>query len=193
MGMSDFKDVLADFKELGSLSLKGVAVAPWIDLWLKMGPPPAKWIAPLTSLFQFVVVMWGFNFWSKLKREELNRRMKIALSMFCLGLITSILLIGVFTISPGNGRERVIKGWVIRNEIQPLFNSSYIPEQALREGEYDPNMIWTTASIETIRIVITVVWLATFASLAGYLTAFIVLHRRYPTRRLPSADQAHKA
>jgi len=181
MGMSEFKEVMADFSQLGSLALKGVVSAPWIDLWLRIGPPPAKWTAVLTSLFQFMVVIWGFNFWSNMDIGKLNIRIKAALGVFCVGLISSLFLTAVFTVSPGEGRERVIKGWILRDDVRPLIKPSYSPEQALRDSEYDPNTVWTTASVATMRILLTVMWLGTFSSCAGYLTGFIIIQRRHST------------
>jgi len=177
-GMSEFKDVMADFGQLSSLALKGVVTAPLIDLWLRLGPPPAKSMAILTSLFEFVVVVWGFHFWSSIDIQKLNKRMKIALCIFCVGLISSLFLMSMFTVSPGVGRDRVIEGWAVRTDVKPVLNTSYSSEQALRDGEFDPTAVWTATSVATMRILITVVWLVTFAALAGYLTTFIMLERR---------------
>jgi hypothetical protein len=177
-GLSEFKDVLTDFRQLGSLALKGVVAAPWVDLWLKIGPPPATSIAVLTSLSEFVVVVWVFHFWSDLEVRKLNARMKVAFVVFCIGLVASLMLISRFTVSPGEGRERVIEGWTLRPDLQPLMNPSYSPEQALRDSEYDPDKVWTSTSVTLVRALITTVWFGTFASLACYLTAFIMLQRR---------------
>ena len=46
-GLSEFKAVLSDFQQLGSLALKGAVVAPLTDIWLKLGPPPANARSPL--------------------------------------------------------------------------------------------------------------------------------------------------
>lgn len=177
-GMSEFKSVIADFRQLGSLALKGVVTAPWVDLLVKIGPPPAQVVALLTSLFEFVVILWGFHFWSGMDGGKLNRRMKVALAMFCVGMLASLMLLARFTVSPGKGRERVIEGWTVRADVKPIINSSYTPEQALRDSEYDPDQVWTSTSVAAMRVLITGLWLATFASFAGYLTAFIMQHRR---------------
>jgi len=176
--MSEFKAVISDFGQLSTLALKGVVAAPWLDVWLKIGPPPAKSIAVLTSLAEFVTVVWGFHFWSNLNQRRVNIRIQFALGMFCVGLVSSLFLITMFTESPAEGRDRVIKGWNVRADVQPIIGPSYSPEQALRDSEYDPTAVWTPASVALMRIVLTVVWLGTFASLAAYLTGFILLQRR---------------
>ena len=63
-GLSEFRSVLADFQQFGSLALKGVLVAPIADIWVNLGPPPSKAIGLLTSLSQMVAVIWVFQFWS---------------------------------------------------------------------------------------------------------------------------------
>ena len=177
-GLSEFKEVLADFQQLGSLALKGVVAAPLADLWLKLGPPPVRPIAVLTSLMEFVTVVWVFQFWYSLKERGLNIRMKLALGFFVLGLVSSLVLLGRFTVSPGEGREKVVEGWSIRPDVRPLLDSSYTAEQALRDSEYDPDRVWTKESVVVVRTSITIVWVATFDCLAVYLTLFLILQRR---------------
>jgi hypothetical protein len=177
-GLSEFKEVLADFRQLSSLALKGVVAAPLVDLWLRLGPPPVKSIAVLTSLMEFLAVVWVFQFLYNDKERKLNVRMKVALGLFCVGIVSSLVLMGKFTVSPGEGQERVIEGWYIRSDIKPLVDSSYTPEQALRDSEYDPDRVWTKESVVVLRTLITIVWIASFNCLAVYLTVFIILQRR---------------
>jgi hypothetical protein len=177
-GLSEFKEVLADFQQLGSLALKGVVAAPLADLWFRLGPPPVKSIAVLTSLMEFLAVVWVFQFWYNLAEQKLNIRMKLALCFFVLGLVSSLVLLSRFTVSPGEGRERVVVGWSIRPDVKPLIDSSYTAEQALRDSEYDPDKVWTKESVLVVRTSITIVWIATFVCLAVYLTVFLILQRR---------------
>ena len=177
-GLSEFKHVLTDFRQLGSLALKGVVAAPWADFWLKLGPPPVKTVAVLTSLLEFITVIWVFQYWYSLGERQLKIRMKVAAGLFCAGIISSLTLMGLFTVYPGGGRERVVEGWIIREDVKPLLNSSRTPEQVLMESEYDPDRVWTKESVVVVRMLITTLWLATFACLAIYLTVFITLQRR---------------
>jgi len=177
-GLSEFKEVLADFQQLGSLALKGAVAAPLADIWLKLGPPPAEAIGVLTALVEFVAVVCVFQFWSNTKERKLRARMLIGLGVFLVGLVSSLVLLQRFTVSPGQGRDRVVEGYALRLDIKPIVDESYTPEQALRESEYDPDKVWTKESIAVIRTLITVTWMATFACFAVYLTVFIILQRR---------------
>jgi hypothetical protein len=177
-GLSEFKEVLSDFQQLSSLALKGIVAAPLMDIWLKLGPPPAKAIGALTALMEFVAVVGVFQFWSDTKERNLRVRMLIALGVFLAGLVSSLVLLQRFTVSPGQGRDRVVEGYSLRADIKPIVNESYTPEQALRESEYDPDKVWTRESIALLRVLITVTWMATFAGFAVYLTVFIILQRR---------------
>jgi hypothetical protein len=177
-GLSEFKEVLSDFQQLSSLALKGVVAAPLADILLKLGPPPAKAIGVLTALVEFVAVVGVFQFWSSTKERKLRLRMLMALSIFVVGLVSSLFLLEMFTVSPGQGRDRVVEGYSLRSDIKPILNESYTPEQALRESEYDPEKVWTRGSIALLRALITGTWMATFAGFAVYLTLFIVLQRR---------------
>jgi hypothetical protein len=177
-GLSEFKEVLTDFRQLGSLALKGAVAAPLADIWLKLGPPPAKAIGVLTALVEFVAVVCVFQFWSKTKERKLSVLMLIALGIFLVGLLSSLVLLQRFTVSPGQGRDRVVEGYSLRPDMKLVVNELYDPEQALRESEYDPDKVWTKESITVIRTLITVTWMATFACFAVYLTAFVILQRR---------------
>jgi len=182
--LKEFKEVLSDFRQLASLALKGAVAAPLADLWLKIGPPPTKPIAVLSSLMEFVAVVWVFQFWYSIDERNLNIRMKTALGIFCIGIATALVLLWTFTILPGQSRERVIEGFRLVPSVKPLINDSYTAEQALRESEYDADKIWTRGSIVLMRASIILTWMASFASLAVYLTTFIILQRRRSARPL---------
>jgi hypothetical protein len=177
-GLSEFKDVLSDFRQLSSLALKASVAAPLADILLKLGPPPSKAVGVLTSLTEFVAIVWVFQFWSNAPERKLSVRLKIALCLFFVGIVSSLVLLERFTISPGQGRERVIEGLTLRPDVKAVVDASYTPEQALRDSEYDPDKVWTKQSIAVLRTFITVIWMATFACLGIYLTGFIILQRR---------------
>ena len=109
-GLSEFKEVLSDFSQLHSYALKAAIAVPLADIWLKLGPPPAKTVGALTSLIEFIAVIWVFQFWSKAKDRALRTKMKIALGLFLVGIVSSLLLLQRFSVSPGQGREKVIEG-----------------------------------------------------------------------------------
>ena len=177
-GLAEFKDVLSDFQGLSSLALKGVVAAPLAGIWLKIGPPPSREIGVLTALIEFMSVVCVFQFWCNAKERKLHIRMLISLSIFLICMVGYLALMGIFTVSPGKGRDRIVQGYSLRSDIKPLVNESYTPEQALRESEYDPDKVWTKMSIELMRTLITITWITTFVGFAVYLTVFVILQRR---------------
>lgn len=177
-GLSEFKAVLSDFSQLSSLAVKGVIIVPLADIWLKFGPPPPKLIAGLTSLMEFLAIVFVFQFWSQISDRKLKLRMKGALGLVILGMIGSYVLLNSLTVAPGQGQERIFKGLTLRSDVKPIITGSYTAEQALRESEYNSQKVWTQDSVVIARTIITVIWVATFVCLAIYLTVFIILQRR---------------
>jgi hypothetical protein len=177
-GLTEFRETLADFRQLGSIALKLAIAAPLADIGLKLGPPPKNTVAILTSLTELVAIVWVFYFWHDIHARKLNVRMKVALAVFCFCMVGSLVLFDRFTVLPGQGRERVIEGLVLRSDVKPILGPSYTPEDALRDSEYDPDKVWTKWSVSMLRATVTVVWLLTFAGFAVYLTTFILLQRR---------------
>lgn len=188
-GLSEFKQVLSDFRQMSSLAVKGVVAAPLADVWLRYGPPPAAGIAVLTSVMEFAAIVWVFQAWHTAKEQVLLLRMRWALGCFCICLAASLVLLSNFSVSPGPGRERVIEGATIRPEVAALLGSTYSAEDALRESEYDAAKVWTNASVTAMRTLVTALWVATFVSLAIYLMVFISLQRR----RSLAADQCRRS
>src|SRR5208283_5698395 len=105
-GLSEFKEVLSDFQQLGSLALKGAIAAPLADIWLKLGPPPSKSIGMLAALLEFLAVIWVFQFWFDAEGRSLRLRMNVALGLFVISLASSLVLLERFSVSPGQDRDR---------------------------------------------------------------------------------------
>ena len=179
-GLSEFREVLSDFQQLKSLALKGAIAAPLIDIWLKLGPPPPKAIGVFTTLVEFLALVWVFQFWSDTEERSLRVRMRGALCIFLIGLVSSLVLLDRFTVSPGKGRDRVVEGYSLRPDVKRIVGESYTAEEALSGSEYDPDKVWTRESIALLRALITATWMATFSGFAVYLTVFIILQRRRP-------------
>lgn len=176
-GLEEFKQVLTDFHELGSLAVKGTVAAPLLDVLLKFGPPPTAAIAVLTSVMQFLAVMWTFHFWHGTARTKLNRRMKLCAALFVVGLLLSGVLIKQFTASPGLGRDSVVLGYALRSDVQPLIGPNHTPVDALREAQYDASQVWTNPSITAIQVLLVIAWTGTFVAVAMFISTFLMLQR----------------
>jgi hypothetical protein len=186
-GLGEFTEVLGDFRQLGSLALKGAVAAPLANLWLKLGPPPTNAIAVLTSLAEFVTVVWVFHFWHDANEGQIKTRMKVSLVCFVAGLVACLVLLEQLTVTPGPGRDRIIIGFRIRPDVQPILTTKYKAEDAMRDNEYDADKVWTRESISIARISVTLTWLFSFSCLAIYLTAFIMSQRRRSALAMPDS------
>jgi len=175
-GLQEFKRVLKSFRELGGLAVKGTVAVPLLNIWLKFGPPPAAAVALLTSGVQFLAVIWAFHFWHGMERNRLNRRMKFSLAVLIAGLMIFGVLLAQFTIRPPK-RELVVEGFTLRSDVQPLIGIGFTPEDALKGAQYDASQVWTTTSITVIHALLVVSWLASFAAVAMFLSAFLLAQK----------------
>jgi hypothetical protein len=175
-GLQEFRQVLKNFRELGSLAVKGTVALPLLNIWLKFGPPPAAAMAICTSALQFLAVMWTFHFWHGTPRKNLDRRMRVCAVLFVLGLLASGVLLERFTMRPGPKREVVVKGYVLRSEVQPLIGPNFDTTAALQAAGYDPEQVWTAASIGTIHVLLVASWMIAFVSIAMFISAFLLRH-----------------
>jgi hypothetical protein len=176
-GLKEFKDVLKSFRELGGLAIKGAVALPLLNIWSKLGPPPATAIAVLTSAIQFLSVMWTFHFWAPLPRKVLDTRMKLAAAVFCTALIATSVLMERFTVRPAPGHQSVVLGYQLRPDVQPLVKATYTPMDALHDVEYDPARVWTEGSIIAVHVILTVCWLLTFVSISVFASTFLIQHK----------------
>jgi hypothetical protein len=180
-GLEEFKRVAADFTDIGALGLKLAAAAPFIDLALKFGPPPAATVSALTCVAELLALLWSFQFWYALDRPAQNRRMRIALLCFCVGLIASIAMIEMLTVSPAFGRERIVEGLVLQPSVKPLIGPSFSAQDALRAAQYDASEVWLQPSIIAVHVCLVSLWCITFASLASYIALFVIMQRTRQT------------
>jgi hypothetical protein len=176
--LREFGEVLADFRRLSSVALKGVFLIPMATIWLDVVPPPATVTSVTTSTLELLAAIWVFQFWYKTPEPGLERRMKIAILCFSFSLVCFLGLSQSFVVSPGPGQERVIKGYRVRSDTATVLNSSYSVDDALRDNEYDPEKVWTEQSIAVVKSGLLLLWVFTFISLAVSLTVFIVLQKR---------------
>jgi hypothetical protein len=176
-GLEEFKRVATDFTDIGALGLKLAAAAPFIDLAVKFGPPPAPTVSALTCLSELLALLWSFQFWYALNRPAQNRRMRIALVCFCVGLVASIAIIEMYTVSPGSGRERIVEGFILQPSVKPLIGPAFSTQDALRAAQYDASEVWLQPSITAVHVCLVVLWCVTFASLASYIALFVIMQR----------------
>jgi hypothetical protein len=176
--LREFGEVLADFRQLSSVMLKGIFIVPMATIWLNVAPPPVSVTSVCTSTLELLAAIWVFQFWYRTPKPLLERRMKISILCFGLGLVCFLFLNQSFVVSPGSGQGRIIEGFRVRPDVAAVLNSSYRVEDALRDCEYDPQKVWTEQSIAIVKSVLLSLWIFTFICLTVSLTIFVVLQKR---------------
>jgi len=182
-GIDEFKRMAVDFRDLGSLAVKGVVALPLLTAWTKLGPPPHQLVAILSSLAALLTIIWMYHFYRTASIRRLQFNMKIALGCFCLGAVLSLFLFESFTVQGKQDAQRIVVGFKLRPEVAAIMTTRYSEWDALRDAEYDPFMVWTKESISIMRVLLPVCWILTFALLACYTVSFVIAQRR---RRVPT-------
>jgi hypothetical protein len=183
-GLNEFKQIMADFRRITPLTVKGVIAAPLIDLWTKAGPPPTNILPVVTFLVELLALIWVCHFWYNLSAKRLKRRMGMALLVFVVCMIGSIALIQKFTVQRGRGAERIVVGYSVRTDIEPLLRPDYSVWDAFRETE-KAESVWTKESIDLMSVIIQTVWALTFAALTVFIGTFVMAQRRLPKHSGP--------
>lgn len=178
-GLAEFKEILADFRDLGALAAKVAVLLPLAGLTVKLGPPPVKAVSVLASLAEFLVLVWAFQFWFGLPRSARDLRMKRSLICFSASIILSLALMDMFTLSPGPGTERVVKGFVLQPYVKPLIGRELATaDDALRGASFDSAQVWQQWSVTIVHMTLIAVWLITFCSLTAFLALFVISRRK---------------
>jgi len=179
-GLRRFLSLLADFRQMTSLALKGVLVGPAIAAMARLAPPPEYSVTSATVLVQFASIIWLFQFSPVNNQSKLQRQMKRAAVVFVVCAIVCFFLTEQFTVSIGHSRKRVVIGWKVRPEVQAITTPAYTAFDALRGYEYDADRVWTTGSIMVMWVALVLTWMLTFAALTMYIGYFILLQSVIP-------------
>lgn len=183
-GIEEFKEVMADFRSLTSLAVKGAIAVPFADLFLRqfdsgISPPWPSGILIITSLAELLSLVFAFNFFFQATKRKLNHLMIASLVVLCLSFVGYLYLHSSFTHQHPKTKQSMVLGYQPLNEdIRQALRSDYTTAQILEENEYSPTKIWTEESITQIRIGIFLIWLISFASFSFFIALFVISQRR---------------
>ena len=186
--MQGFFDYLKDFKSLSGWLMKGVLVVPLIALLAELPPswPSRPAATGLSILTEALLLMYAYELWGRIGVGRLRKRVRLGVALSAVLLILYLVLWSVFTKETVNG-ERIEKGWEHTAAARRMMDELGIPEdQLLEDAGFDPTKVWTPASVTTVRVAMTIVWLA-FVAVFGLLAACFTLLLR---RRSPSTTTA---
>ncbi len=177
-GLQEFREVLKSFKELGSLAIQGTVAIPLLNMWARVGPPPSGTISVLTSIVEFLAVMWTYHYWRRASARTLNLLMRVFAAIFCAALLLFGILVQLFTTRPAVDRDRIVHGYRLQPGITQILTPSYNTDDALRDAEFDPGRVWTTESVVAIHTLLVLSWLSAFGSIGFFVSLFTIAHRK---------------
>lgn len=183
-GIDEFKEVVGDFRSVTSLVAKGAVVAPFADILLRQfdsGIAPAwpSGILIITSVAELVSLIFIFHFFFRTSRKKLNKIMLVAIVVLSITFVSYLFTFSRYTRTHPKTNKQIVLGYEpVTEDIGHLLAEGYTPDEALAGSEYAPEKIWTERSITYVRLIIVLLWLAAFISLAVFIGLFVMSQRR---------------
>jgi len=183
-GLEEFNQVIADFRNISSLAVKGAVAAPFADVVLRqfnfgLAPPWPTGVVIITSVAELLALIYIFHYWRAKTKKSFNRRMLTALLIMIVGFAAYVYLFATFTRPHPKTRQSLVLGFEPASaSLKAAFDEGYTADQALDENEYNPALIWTARSINVIRGGLLASWLLTFIALSIFIGAFVIAQRR---------------
>lgn len=183
-GLEEFNQVIADFRNISSLAVKGAVAAPFADVVMRqfnlgLAPPWPTGVLIITSVAELVALIYIFHYWRSKTKKSFNRRMLAALLIMLVGFSAYIYLFATFTRPHPKTKQSLVLGFEPANaSLKGSFDEGFTVDQALDENEYNPALIWTARSINAIRVSLLAAWLMTFIALSIFIGAFVIAQRR---------------
>jgi hypothetical protein len=197
--MKEFWDFVANFRSVTSWVAKAAVAMPLADMLLGIGPgwPARPGIGTVTAVAEIVMLMWAFQFWRGIARKRRESRMRGSLC-FLVPLAIVYLMLLTFCTYPHPQLGRQAKGIVLKDwahdllepkeitldvppppqqvgdsltEIAPKYETS---DDLLRETP-DASEFYKQWSIDLMRLILLVVWIGFFVSLAAFIGGFVLL------------------
>lgn len=177
-GFKELQRVLADFRSISALMLKGSILIPLANLWARLGPPPVDRVAAISAMGEALTILAIFHLLQNATKKSAKRCFRGLLGVTILAFLGSALLLEFFTEVVPLTKERVVLGFSLRPEMRGILGPTYSISHALRDAEYEPSEIWTATSLSFMRVMLPATWIATLCSLAGLLASFVIMQRR---------------
>jgi hypothetical protein len=173
--LDEFRSASAQAGTLVKAALVGGIAAPLLDFVLDFGPPwPGRAVAILTSIGELLVASLVFDRYRTASAARKKSAMTAMVTMIAISLIGYIALTSENVhVHPRSG-ERIVGGFEVRGDVQPLIGPGYSVYDALRDAGHDPTSVWTSRSITATRLSLLVLWFMFFLNLASYLMLFVL-------------------
>jgi hypothetical protein len=183
-GLEEFNQVIADFRSISSLAVKGAVAAPFADVVLRqfnigLAPPWPTGVLVITSVAELLALIYIFHYWRTKSQKAFSRRMLIALLIMIISFAGYVYLFGTYTRAHPKTKQSIVLGFEPANDsLRTAFTEGYTVDEALEENEYNPTIIWSARSINATRASLLLAWLLTFIALSTFIGAFVIAQRR---------------
>lgn len=180
-GWAEFKKVAERFGIVGGLAVGGSAIAPIVAKAIGFAPLWPGDVQYLTSLFILVTIMFVFFVTRAVTRRTYLLIIGLGSVLFIVSVLVYLMMLGRFIYTVPSTGERVELGCTWRNDFrdlkQPVGRVSECPGDFAEDLEGAGNIparIWTDNSVQNVRLVIFLMWLLTFVSLASVICTFVI-------------------
>lgn len=177
-GLQDFNSTWKEYRRLW-LGLASASI-PFVAAFSGVAPPWPKYIAPLTAVFQLLVVMYVYQTQINFSKEAVTKKMRGAAFIFALPFFVYVFVFSQFAVFiPGRG-EYLVTGFQCTNKALQLYADicPYLGLNELGDARYNEYELWTRSSISTTRTGLLALWCLFFVGLSAFIGSFIVFQRR---------------
>lgn len=184
LGLDPFKRLLAEFGGL-SIWATGAAVAvPFAAALVDLSPPWPPGIVLVTGIAELLVLALVYQSFSTAGRRRIQRVMIRAIVGLALAALAYLVLLSLFTYEVPTTGERFVKGFECTPAASAVFAEACpdLGREELRTAEFEAENLWTRGSIATMRVLLVVLWSATFVRLSLALGSFLVFQLRATLR-----------
>lgn len=170
-GLATMRSIVTDVSTLAGWGVKGAIAMPLADFILAFGPPWPKGMPILTSLLEIVALAVVVSYVHGRDARVMKRALGGCLVLAAFAFAVYLALVSGLVHEAPDG-TRLVAGYTLRADVEPLITEMYPPFAALRDANYDAREVWTAGSITVARLSLVMAWALAFCSFVGFLGIF---------------------
>lgn len=183
----DFLEILEKFRKLSITALGTGAAVPFFAFVANIAPPWPPGVMLLTALTELVALILAFQFLRTKERHPVSLAMGIMATLLFIVSFVYLVLIAIFTYVTPQTKERFVKGFVCRLDIERLYPGEcpFVGREILSRAQNNADQIWTDWSIALMQVFIASLWITAFVLLSGLIGAFLVFQTKTAAEEAP--------